>query len=267
MQAFDPIAKDYDQTFTDTHSGRYQRERVYHYLKKSVFHQLPASAAVLELSCGTGEDAIWLAQQGYHVLATDIAEEMVAKAQEKVKRTKESSKVRVQQLAAQDISQVDAKDFDLIFSNFAGLNCLNPQEWQTFIGDLANKLPVGGHCAIVMLGRFCWWETFYFLLKGQWTQAWRRRSKQAVRAMLSADEYVDIWYYSPKDIQRYCGETFGVSLLRPIGLMIPPSYLDQGFQRFPALFQWLYHMEKIIGNNRFMAWMADHYLLVLRRQM
>src|SRR5688572_251600 len=55
-----------------------------------VWERLAASFApgqhVLELGCGTGEDAIWLAQRGVHVTATDVSHAMLAETRRKVEQ-------------------------------------------------------------------------------------------------------------------------------------------------------------------------------------
>ena len=58
--AFDRIATDYDQASTDVLISRWIRERVWSRLAQL----FPRGSHVLELGCGTGEDAVWLAQQG-----------------------------------------------------------------------------------------------------------------------------------------------------------------------------------------------------------
>ena len=45
-----------------------------------------APCRVLELGCGTGSNAIWLAQQGFDVTALDISEVAVARARQAAKR-------------------------------------------------------------------------------------------------------------------------------------------------------------------------------------
>ena len=65
--AFDAFASTYDTDFTHTHLGQLLRQRVWRVLAQQ-FH---AGQHILELTCGTGEDAVWLAQQGANVTATD----------------------------------------------------------------------------------------------------------------------------------------------------------------------------------------------------
>ena len=71
---FDLLAPDYDKTFTNSTIGRILREAVWTEFE-SCF--LP-DQHILELGCGTGEDACFLARRGVRVLAVDHSLEMVA---------------------------------------------------------------------------------------------------------------------------------------------------------------------------------------------
>jgi ubiquinone/menaquinone biosynthesis C-methylase UbiE len=57
--AFDAIAEEYDATFTNSHLGRILRRRVWQILAANISE----GQHILELACGTGEDAIWLARR------------------------------------------------------------------------------------------------------------------------------------------------------------------------------------------------------------
>ena len=73
--AFDQLAGAYDTEFTNLSATRKLRRAVWADMEAV----LRAGESVLELGCGTGEDALFLAQRGLRVCACDISPAMVAK--------------------------------------------------------------------------------------------------------------------------------------------------------------------------------------------
>src|ERR1051326_4126875 len=74
---FDAVAESYDDTFTKSKIGRAQRSAVWRELEKIFFH----GDRVLEIGCGTGIDACFLANRGVSVLACDSSPRMVQTAE------------------------------------------------------------------------------------------------------------------------------------------------------------------------------------------
>ena len=71
--AFNAIAHDYDAHDNRNPILQWMRSLVHEvYLK-----YIPKESRILELNAGTGVDAVFLAEQGYKVYATDISEEMI----------------------------------------------------------------------------------------------------------------------------------------------------------------------------------------------
>src|SRR5262245_22665860 len=71
--AFDDLASAYDAAFTTSALGRTLRPLAWTRLDAL----LSGSRRVLEIGCGTGEDAIRLARRGVDVLATDPSPSML----------------------------------------------------------------------------------------------------------------------------------------------------------------------------------------------
>ncbi|WP_052597340.1 bifunctional 2-polyprenyl-6-hydroxyphenol methylase/3-demethylubiquinol 3-O-methyltransferase UbiG [Aureispira sp. CCB-QB1] len=260
-QPFNSIAKVYDREFTHTQIGVLQRKRVYNYLQRYV--STYSNCSVLELNCGTGEDAIWLAKQGCSVLATDISERMVAVTKEKVLENKLETNITCQRLGIQDLEQLNSNDkYDLIFSDFGGLNCVSPKELKKISIVLQRLLKPNGRFIGVVMSRFCWWETLYFTFKGQFKKAWRRKAKEAIAAPLTLATTVDTWYYSPKEFGHLLQMEFHCQQAYPIGFMLPPSYLDNWFKNKPSLLRGLNQLEK--WTPKVCARWSDHYMIVLR---
>lgn len=260
-QPFNSIAEMYDADFTHSPTGKLQRERVHYYLKKSLMDF--DHPAVLELNCGTGEDALWLAKQGCSVLATDISETMVLVAEEKVSKNKLTQKVTCKALSIEELGSLDTSvKYDLIFSDFGGLNCVAPKDFEKIAASLQRLLQANGRFIGVVMSRFCWWETLYFTVKGQFKKAWRRRAKEAIAAPLTPSTTVDTWYYSPKEFSSLLQTKFEYQEVHPIGFMLPPSYLDNWFKNKAFLLRILNRLEKITPN--FCSKWSDHYMIVLR---
>jgi predicted TPR repeat methyltransferase len=76
QDAYDRWADQYDTGANDT------RDLNAEVLRKQTF--VGADETVLGLKCGTGLSTEWLAAQAGHVVATDVSEEMLARARERL---------------------------------------------------------------------------------------------------------------------------------------------------------------------------------------
>src|SRR4051812_10690043 len=109
--AFDRLAASYDETWTDSAIGRAQRNAVWRHSGR-VF---TPGQRVLELGCGTGEDAARLQRSGVAVAAIDSSPAMVSMAR---RRGVDAAVGRIE-----DLRLVDGV-FDGAISNFGPLNCV-----------------------------------------------------------------------------------------------------------------------------------------------
>jgi len=256
---FDVSAKNYDTVFTFSEIGKAQRNRVYHFLKETALSKHKLN--ILELNCGTGEDAYYFAEKGHSVLATDISSEMIKVAKEK----HHNSKVRFQELDITKItSETFSEKFDLIFSNFGGLNCLSKPELESFIKTSATLLNPSGKLILVVMPKFCLWERFYFTIKGELKKAGRRNTNNSLLANIEGHK-VPTWYYNPKDLENLASTNYNTLLTKPIGIAIPPSYLDSFFSTKKRWLQLLIWKEKWLS-MRFLAKYADHFLILFEKK-
>jgi ubiquinone/menaquinone biosynthesis C-methylase UbiE len=93
---FDQSAAAYDADFSFSMIGRAQRDIVHEYLENNL--NFGKVLRILELNCGTGEDALFFAKKGADVLATDISEKMLETAKEKVKSAGLENKICINKL-------------------------------------------------------------------------------------------------------------------------------------------------------------------------
>lgn len=255
--SFDKAAINYDETFTNTEIGRMQRFLVYAELSK----HLTSVKNVLEINCGTGEDAIWFAKQNFNITATDISPKMIEVA--KNKETFENLKFLTVDIKTIH-SSLDGQTFDLIFSNFGGLNCLSKSELEKFFRDANLILSEKGKLVLVILPKNTIWEQFYFLTKVQFSSIFRRK-KEFVLADVN-EEKVPTYYYNPKDIVNLAKNYFELNAQKPIGFFVPPSYLEPFFRNKKGLLRFLNSLENVISNWPFLSKYADHYLIILQKR-
>ena len=170
QQNFDTYAQSYDNHFTNSLIGKAQRLQVYQKLLLLIgLH----NKSVLEINCGTGADALWLAKQAATVLATDISQGMIDVAKNKTS----TNAVDFRQLPAQNISALAPNRYNIIFSNFGGLNCLTKKELTLFFNSAAKKLTENGKMSLVIMPKNTIWEQLYFLLKLDFKAAFRRKKE------------------------------------------------------------------------------------------
>ena len=268
MAEFDDIARIYDTDFTHSEIGKLQRGLVWDFFRKH-YHQLEGEEKVhlLEMNCGTGEDALFFAKQRILVTATDISEEMLEVVQKKVEKANLQSFISIQKwdLNQNFPPQNNKKNsYQLAFSNFGGWNCLEPKNIPPLAEQLSTLLAENGRLFLVIMPRFCAWESLYFLYKRRLNAIFRRLSRKAIPAKLDT-VFVDTYYYSPSQIQKLLSPHFKVIDYQAIGFFIPPSYLEKFFRKVPNFLAFLNKLEKIFLKLRVLAFASDHFVVVLER--
>ncbi len=262
-QTFDSVAADYDQVFTDSGIGRLQRSEVHHYLDRRVFGNAPMS--ILELGCGTGEDAAHFAENGHAVTATDISSSMLKLTQAKAEKYGLADRIRTVPLDLQDpdCSGLEGP-FDLVFSNFGALNCIDEAGLQNLAEKLVPITATGSHTVFVVMPRACLWETFYFVLHGKLRSAFRRLKGGPVSAAIG-ETTVPTWYHSPRAVVRAFEPVFRRRGVVPVGFAVPPSFLEPWAGRNPRVLAALAKTDHFLRPIGSLALISDHALIHLER--
>lgn len=260
---FERMAADYDRQFTESVLGRLMRQAVWRRLAA----RFQPGDHILELNCGTGEDAIYLAQRGICVLATDIAPGMVHHAQEKVTNAGLSEKVEVRQLAIEQLADLRFERmpgsptpcFDGALSNFGGLNCV--ADLGQVAQDLMVHLRPGAIVLLCLMGPMCPWEWFWYLRRGQPAKALRRLKRGGV-----SWRGLKVYYPSIRTVQQAFGPHFRLLRASAIGALLPPTYAEAWAIQHPRLIERLATWERRCETWPLLPGLADHYLLEFIRE-
>jgi len=259
---FDHIATTYDSQFTRSVIGQLQRKQVWSYLER-ITPQLNG-LEILELNCGTGEDALLFSEKGFNIVATDISEEMLKITSQKANQFSMQNKITSHYLDLDSFDEtVFDKKFDLIFSNFGGLNCISPDSMQKLVRKIPALLAPRGRFVAVIMPKFCLWESIYFMMKFRFAKAFRRWTSNEVLADLQGVT-IKTWYYTPTQVKKWSSDDFECVYKMPVGMALPPSYLEKFLMNRPGFFRRLDRLEKKMNRFQILSGMADHFLIDLR---
>jgi SAM-dependent methyltransferase len=220
---------------------------------------------VIEVGCGTGEEAVALARGGVHVLATDLSPEMVCLAAAKAAAAGLEGRVQTCQLAAGELGALVAAygpgAFDGAYSSFGPLN--GEPDLRAVADALAVLVRPGGSLVVSVMNRFYVLETLWYLAHGHPRQAVRRWSGQAMAGVSPAlSETVPTWYHTPWFFRRHFPQ-FRPTHCRALSLLLPPPYLAHLWPRWPRP---LHGWEEALARRWPFYGLGDHFLMVLKRE-
>ena len=260
VAAFNKQAPVFDQLYGSDPIIQYKRKRVRDHVESFI----PPHSQILELNAGTGEDAVYFAKQGHRVHATDISTAMLEKLGEKAREQQADDAISSEQCSFNSLENLQQKGpYDLVFSNFAGLNCTN--QLDKVLDSLPPLVKPGGFITLVILPKFCLWE-FLMLFKGKFRTAFRRfTGKKGVRAHIEG-EHFRCWHYNPSYVSKRLKDSFKVVALEGLCTFVPPSYIQDFATRYPKWFTRLRKREDSSKGKWPWRGIGDYYIITLQKK-
>jgi SAM-dependent methyltransferase len=218
-------------------------------------------ARVLDLGCGPGTDIETLVEAGFTVTAIDWSPVMVEEARRRLLANDIGDcRARVHLLGIQELARLRPAVYDAAYSNFGPLNCVPSLEEAAAL--VSDRLVSSGIVVASIIGRVCPWEIALHLVRRDWKRVRVRFSRHFVPVPLSGGT---VWtrYYSPREFaEAFARAGLRTIALRPLGLFMPPPYMQSFAERHPRLMGSLQRIE-----DRGPAWggWGDHFLIVLRK--
>src|ERR1700733_3297734 len=257
-RAFDRIAAHYDELFTATPIGQVQRDVVW---AKASMAFLPGQR-VLELNCGTGTDAMFLAGKGVIVTACDASSEMIERAFERKNREAPDAPVEFRVLANECLHELNAQPaYDGVFSNFSGFNCV--ANLSTVFDQLAVRLRPGAKLLLCLSTRYCAWEILYYSFRGDFrkaTRRWRGVSEASFEGLT-----FPVYYPTIRSLRNAFEPAFQLRAVTGIGIAVPPSYLSPFMGRHPRLLNLFQRVDAAVSALPIFRTAGDHMLLHMVR--
>lgn len=257
--AFERVAATYDADSTNAPLSRWLRAELWERLA-ALF---PPDSYLLELGCGTGEDALWLAQRGARVLATDVSPQMLAITAQKAAQHGVAHLIETQPLdfARAETWTLPDSAFDGVYSNYGALNCTD--QWAALGAVLARTVRQGGYVAFSVIGRFSAWETLWHAAHADFRTAarrWRGRGTAQIGGVA-----FPIYYPTARQFRRAFGVAWQLHRLHGWSVFLPPSDVYRAIERRPRLMRLLCALERRFARLPICAYLADHFWIALRR--
>lgn len=257
---FDSAAARYDETFTSSLIGQVQRAAVWRELEVA----FQPGDRTLEIGCGTGVDAAFLAGRGVHVLACDSSSEMIAVASRRILEGKLQNFVQPRVLSAENLSTLTGSErFDGAFSNFGALNCV--LDLDRLAHDLAQVLKPRSSIVLCWMGPSCLWEMAWYFAKRERGKALRRLKSEGIQARIADGVFCHVLYPSVQRLVRAFAPVFSVRAIRGIGVAVPPSYMESWARRHPRLFRMCERVDSVVSRVPGVRTLGDHVLVRLER--
>ena len=258
--AFDSVAADYDGTRGNNDQIQDMRRDMW----RSLDAEFPESGRLIDLGCGTGLDAIRMAQRGHLVTAADWSLRMVQRTRARAEHEKVTERVRSIALGAHELHRLDeAGRYDGVYSNLGPLNCV--PDLGEVSRECARLLKPGGRLVFTVIGRICPWEIVHYLRRGRWGRAAVRFARGVVPVGMNNRT---IWtrYYGPREFYRGFKADFRLEHYRGMCVFSPPPYLAWVRERHPELYGRLRRLDGRTSRWPLLRSMGDHFLIVMKKK-
>lgn len=256
---FDAAAATYDHDFDDNPVTKALRNLI----QSTMLEVFKEGSGILEINCGTGSDALFLASHGINVTATDVSLEMTTQAREKARRSGLTSQVEIHTLSFEELGQFEGRFFDGALSNFGGLNCTTDPHIVFF--ELSKLLRPGSPFILCVLSRVCFWEMAGFLVRGKFRSGFRR--------LRSGGEGTNIGNTSTRIVYPDLGEWkamlrtwFHIESVYGLSICSPVPGARNFIRNHPRLSSTLLRFDAFIRFIPLLRACGDHTVIVARRK-
>jgi ubiquinone/menaquinone biosynthesis C-methylase UbiE len=247
------IASGYDEVVNASIPAQFIRN----YFRQRILSNINPGQHLLEIGCGTGTDAVFLANKGIKITATDISPNMLKITAEKAKNEKLTDFIKTELLDADNLEAFDGNVFDGIISNLNAVNYV--KDLNKFSLNTFKILKPGAKVFFVMLNKVCLWEIIYNLLKLKPVTAFER--------LISREKYykTQMHLYLPGKIKKIFSKYYKVNKITGFGFLYPPDGLSAFQKKHTAFFSKIPGLENFLCSKFPFYNLCDHYLIEMTR--
>lgn len=257
---FDTQAADYDRQEAENPIRQLMRSRSLAALERS----FPPGAALVDIGCGTGTEAIWLAKHGFRITAVDSSHRMLEVLHRRAAAAKVDIPTRF--LRAGDLAclveEVGEASLDGAYSSFGALN--TELSVEPALSALTRLVRPGGRVVLSVMNRWCVAEMALLFARGRSKQSFRRLRPSLSVPVGSA--LTEVRYPSWRQLKRALHPHFSVVSVEALNLLLLP-YSWSALSTHDRTYRVLAGLDRALSARKPFAWLGDHLLVVAERQL
>lgn len=259
--AYDRYAAVYDALLDENRINAYMRRQMLS-AHRTAFHP---GDKLLEIGCGTGDEALELARNGCEIIAVDPSEEMLNRAREKADRLPYGSRVTFLKGYAREVGELLSRSkeafFDGAYSSFA-------LSYEPDLGPVRDALRrfvrPGGILLLAIMNRTCAVEYAIATITIRLSIAGRRLSPSTRHKVGTVT--TEVFARTVPEVHRVFSRAFKLIEIRAIPALIPPAYMNRVTRRAPSLLDMLMRIDPLFARLPLWRALGDHTLFSYRRR-
>jgi hypothetical protein len=162
------------------------------------------------------------------------------------------------------VARYGAHGFDGAYSSLGALNCT--PDLGRVAAALSRLVRPGGPVVLSLLGKYCLWETLWYLASGRPRLAFRRWSGKARGTAVAGGPGLTVYYWPVSEIEGQLGAYFDVVERRALPWVLPPTYAAAWLKGRRRLFSLLDALERRTSRRWPFYSLGDHVHLILSRK-
>jgi len=265
---FDRVAQFYDAQYgTPTERGRGNpllgllREQHLTLLRG----WFPAKAQVLDIGCGTGEETLTLARDGYAVLGVDISPAMIRQAQTKAAVYGLNRGLVFHALPAGRLEQLEARGpFQGAFASRGTLN--TEPDLAGVARGLHALLEPGARFVATVMGRRCIFEELHNLRRGTPNATMERPAAWTETRAGAGSVIAPVRFYTAQEFAQPFAEHFAIESVIAFPLLLPPVHLHDLYTMHEDYYRKRARLDARLRSWPLLRGWGDHFMMVLRHR-
>ncbi len=257
--AYDEIASRYDRVPVENRINGYMRRLSL----ARILETFPPRSRLLEVGCGTGDEALALAERGAAVVALDASFEMVRAARRKAMERNLEDRITFFRAEAKDLERLAGSLRGPFDGGYASFSLAYEPDLAPVAQGLHGLLRPGATFLASVPSRLCLVE--FALALGTAHLGFAGRRLQPEHGHRVGTHLVPIRTYTPRAFAEAMGPRFFMRRVEALPAVVPPPYMNRVYARLNGFADVLERVDATLRARAPFRSLGDHFLAELVR--